>query len=319
MTLSMKKISYILLGLMLTGITACKKSVITQYGDAASGVSIKFLHTAPGTPAIDGYINGVKITPQAGVSVTNNTVVTSITTGIIYNYTGSVASYQGLFPGSNYSAVTSGTTVVKVQASMPVPALTSPQTSAPGAVIGTVTQNTTDGSAYSVFALGLPGSATAPLGIKVIPDVFPAAISGKAFVRLAYMIPNGSPVDMTGTTTLTGATAATTKTITTNIAYSNATDFVAVDVNPAGLTNYTFQLYLTGTTTKLGTISSAISLAPGRYYTIIGRGLTSDYAVPGTTITLKATVRPTLPVTDPTTKYPEIYFNPAGITFYTNK
>jgi len=319
MTLSMKKILYVLLGLMLTGITACKKSVITQYGDSVSGVSIKFLHTAPGTPAIDGYINGVKITPQAGVSVTNNAVVTSITTGIIYNYTGSVASYQGLFPGSNYSAVTSGTTVVKVQASTPVPALTSPQTSAPGAVIGTVTQNTTDGTAYSVFALGLPGSATAPLGIKVIPDVFPAAISGKAFVRLAYMVPNGSPVDMTGTTTLTGATAATTKTITTNTAYSNATDFVAVDVNPAGLTNYTFQLYLTGTTTKLGTISSAISLAPGRYYTIIGRGLAADYVVPGTGITLKASTRPTLPTADPTTKFPEIYFNPAGITFYTNK
>lgn len=315
----MKKISYILLGLMLTGIMACKKSVITQYGDATSGVSVKFLHTAPGTPAVDGYINGAKITPQAGVSVTNNAVVTSITTGIIYNYTGSVANYQGLFPGSNYAAVASGSTVVKVQASTPVPALTSPQTSAPGAVIGTVTQSTVDGSAYSVFTLGLPGSAIAPLGIKVISDVFPVATAGKAYVRLAYMIPNGNPVDMTATATLTGTTAATIKTITTNTAYSNATDFTAVDVNPAGLTSYTFQLYLTGTTTKLGTVSSAISLAPGRYYTIIGRGLAADYVVPGAGITLKASTRPTLPTTDPTTKFPEIYFNPAGITSYTNK
>ncbi len=315
----MKKILYILIGLILIGINACKKTVLTQAGDAPSGVSIKFLHTAPGTPAIDGYINGIKITPQAGVSVTNNAVVTSITTGIIYNYTGSVATYQGLFPGSNYAAVPSGSTVIKVQASTPVPALTSAQTSAAGAVIGTVTQSTADGSAYSVFALGLPGSVTSPLGIKVIPDVFPAAASGKAYVRLAYMIPNGTAVDMAATVTLTGTTAATAKTLISNIAYSNVSDFIAVDVNPSGLTNYTFQLYLTGTTTKLGTVSAAISLAPGRYYTIIGRGLAADYVVPGAGITLKASTRPTLPITDPATKFPEIYFNPAGITFYTNK
>lgn len=315
----MKKILYILIALILIGINACKKTVLTQAGDAPSGVSIKFLHTAPGTPAIDGYINGIKITPQAGVSVTNNAVVTSITTGIIYNYTGSVATYQGLFPGSNYAAVPSGSTVIKVQASTPVPALTSAQTSAAGAVIGTVTQSTADGSAYSVFALGLPGSVTSPLGIKVVPDVFPAAASGKAYVRLAYMIPNGTAVDMAATVTLTGATAAITKTLISNIAYSNVSDFIVVDVNPSGLTNYTFQLYLTGTTTKLGTVSAAISLAPGRYYTIIGRGLAADYVVPGAGITLKASTRPTLPITDPATKFPEIYFNPAGITFYTNK
>lgn len=311
----MKKILYTLLGLILIGITACKKTVLTQAGDAASGVSVKFLHTAPGTPAIDAYVNGLKITPQASVSVTNNAVVTSITTGLIYNYTGSVATYQGLFPGSNYAAVASGSTVIKVQTSTPVPALTSAQTSAPGAVIGTVTQSTADGSAYSVFTLGLPGSAVSPLGIKVVPDVFPAAAAGKAYVRLAYMVPNGAAVDMAATTTLTGAT----KTVTTNTAYSNVTDFVAVDVNATGLTNYTFQLYLTGTTTKLGTVSAAISLAPGRYYTIIGRGLAADYVVPGAGITLKASTRPTLPTTDPTTKFPEIYFNPAGITSYTNK
>lgn len=315
----MKKHVYIIFGLILISITACKKSVITQYGDPVTDVSIKFLHTAPGTPAIDGYINNIKITPQASFSVTNNAVLTSIITGLIYNYNGSVASYLGQFPGSNYAAVASGNTVIKVQTSTPVPALTSAQTSAPATVIGTVTQNSADGSAYSVFAVGLPGSASAPLGIKVIPDVFPAAASGKAYVRLAYMIPNGNPVDMTATATLTGATAATTKTITTNTSYSNATDFVAVDVNPTALTNYTFQLYLTGTTTKLGTVSSAVSMAPGRYYTIIGRGLAADYVVPGAGITLKASTRPTLPLTDPSTKYPEIYFNPPGITYYTNK
>ncbi|MEX8548592.1 MAG: DUF4397 domain-containing protein [Mucilaginibacter sp.] len=311
----MKKTSNIFLGILLVATFGCKKSVITQFGDAASGTQIKILHTAPGTPAIDGYVNGTKITPNASLSVTDNALATSITTGIIYNYTGSLATYQGLFPGNNYAAVASGSTVIKIQTSTPAPALVSPQTNAPGTVIGTATQNTIDGSAYSVFALGLPGSTTSPLGIKVVEDKFPIASAGKAYVRFAYMVPNGKPVDVSATS----AATATTSTLTSNIAYSNVSDFVAVNVNPAGLTNYTFQMYLAGTTTKLGTVSAAVSLAPGRYYTIIGRGLAADYVVPGAGITLKASTRPTLPTTDPTTKYPEIYFNPAGITSYTNK
>ncbi len=314
----MKRLAYIFFGLLLI-VAGCKKSVITQYGDTASGISIKFLHTAPGTPAVDGYVNNVKITPVSSISVTDNTVVTSVVTGISYNYFGATATYLGLFPGSNYATVPSGSTAIKVVASTTAPVLASTQTSAPGAVIGSATQNTVNGSAYSVFALGLSGSATSPLGIKVVEDKFPTAGPGKAYVRFAYMIPNGIPVDVSATATLVGATTATTTTLTSNIAYSNVSDFVAVNVNPAGLTNYTFQMYLTGTTTKLGTVSAAVSLAPGRYYTIIGRGLAADYAVPGTSITLKASTRPTLPVGDAPTKYPEIYFNPAGITFYTNK
>ncbi len=311
----MKKIAYIFLSILLVATFGCKKSIITQYGDTTSGTQIKILHTAPGTPAIDAYVNGTKITPAATVSVTDNALATSVTTGIIYNYTGSTPTYQGLFPGSNYAVVPSGNTVVKIQTSTTAPVLISPQTSAPGTVIGTVTQATANGSAYSVFTLGLPGSAALPLGVKVIEDKFPAADASKAYVRFAYMIPNGKPVDVSATS----ASTATATTLTSNIAYSNVSDFVAVNVNPAGLTNYTFQMYLTGTTTKLGTVSAAVSLAPGRYYTIIGRGLAADYAVPGTNITLKASTRPTLPVGAAVTRYPEIYFNPPGITSYTNK
>jgi hypothetical protein len=314
----MKKLTYIIAVALATSLAGCTKTVLTQAGDVSNGALVKIIHTAPGTQAIDAYINNTKITPPATVTVTDNTVPASITTGINYNYNGTAATYLGLFPASNYASVAAGSTIIKIQASTPVPALVSPQTGAPGAVIGTVTQSTVAGSAYSVFSLGLPGSATSPLGIKVIPDVFPAAQAGKAFVRLAYMIPNGAAVDMSATATFTGATAATTTTPVTNITYSNASDFVALPLNPTGLTNYTFQLYLAGTTTKLGTVSAAIGLAPGRYYTIIGRGLAADYPVPGTSITLKASARPTS-AADPAIKLPEIYFAPAQLVFYTNK
>ncbi|WDF55232.1 DUF4397 domain-containing protein [Mucilaginibacter sp. KACC 22063] len=314
----MKKISPFIFALLLSAAVGCKKDTPTQEGDPANGALVKFLHTAPGTPAIDGYINTTKITPQASVSVTDNALVTSITTGITYNYLGSVTSYLGQFPGNNYAVVPAGNTTIKVVASTPAPALISQQTSTPGAIIGSVTQNTTSGTAYSVFTMGLPGSTTTPLSVKVVEDKFPAAASGKAYIRFAHMIPNGAPVDVTGTYTPTGG-AATTSPLVTGTAYGTVTDFVAVPVNAVSTSSYTFQMYLAGTQTKLGAVSGTVTVAPGRYYTIIGRGLAANYVVPGINVTLRSTARPSLPVTDPTTKLPEIYFNPPGIVFYTNK
>jgi len=305
----MRKIFYITTCLFLLVITSCKKTVLKQMSNPAMGVQIKLIHAAPGVPALDAFVNGIHITPNVNVSVTDNAVPTSIVTGY---------SYLGLFPVSNYAVVTSGNTTIKIATSTPVPALVSKQTVTPGSTVGNITQTTVDGSAYSVFTIGLPGSATAGLTTKIVEDKFPAVISGKAYIRLAQLIPNGAAVDIAGTYTPTGA-AAIVKTLISNVGYANVTDFVAVDVNALSSTSYTFQMYLTGTTTKLGAVSAAISLTPGRYYTIIGRGLAADYVVPGAGITLKASTRPTLPTTDPTTKYPEIYFNPAGITFYTNK
>jgi hypothetical protein len=305
----MKKIYYLTACLFALAITGCKKTVLKQISDTATGVQIKFFHAAPGVPALDAFINGIQVTPTVNLSVTDNALPTSVVTGY---------SYLGVFPGSNYSVIASGTTNVKISTSTPVPAFISPQTVAPGTTIGTLTQNTTDNQAYSVFAIGLPKAATNGLTALIVQDKFPEVASGKAYIRLAYLIPNGAAVDLAGTYTPTGGIA-TTNTFITTTRYGTVTDFIPVPVNSLSSTSYTFQLFLTGSTTKLGTVSASISLTPGRFYTIIGRGLAADYVVPGTSITLKATSRPTLPTTDPATKFPEIYFNPAGITFYTNK
>lgn len=305
----MKKTTYIALGLLMI-MAGCKKNTITQVGDAVKGTQIKLIHAAPGAPALDGFINNTKVSAATTYSVTDNQIVTSIVTGF---------QYLNVFPGSNYSNIASGNTAIRLVAATPLPALVSKQTVAPGAVIGDITQATADGSAYSAFAMGLQGSATAGLTVKVVEDKFPPAEVGKAFIRFAAMVPNGAAVDVTATTTLTGSTTAVTKTIITGKTYGTVTDFVSVDVNPTSTTNYTFQMLLAGTTTKFGTVSAAIALSPGRYYTIIGRGLAADYVVPGAGITLRATTRPTLPVSDPATRAPEIYYNPAGISFYTNK
>ncbi len=304
----MKKIIYLSACVLALAAASCKKGAITQLSNPAAGVQVKFIHVAPGTPGLDGFINNVKLTPLTNVSVTDNLLPTSIVTG----YT-----YLNVFPGSNYAVTASGSTAIKVVASTPVPALVSAQTSIPGATIGSATQATTDGLAYSVFAIGLQGSATAPLTMKVIQDVFPDPVSGMAYVRIANFIPNGLALDFTGTYTPTGGVA-TTVPITTAIAYPSLTAFIAVNVNALSTTSYSFQAYNTGTTTKVGGAVS-VSLTPGRYYTVMARGLYADYPVPGTSITLKATARPTLPTTDPTTHYPEIYFNIPGLTFYTNK
>jgi hypothetical protein len=304
----MKKLSYLSVCLLALAITSCKKGSITQISDYAQGVQVKFIHVAPGTPALDGYINGTKVTPQQSVSVTDNLAATSIVTGYIY---------LGVFPGSNYAVVPSGSTAIKVLASTPVPALISAQTVSPGASLGSFTQTTNDGEAYSVFTMGLQGSATTPLTAKVVQDKFPAAVAGMAYIRFANFMPNGLPLDVTATYTPTGGVATTT-TFTTNIAYPALTDFLPLPVNAASTTSYVLQAYNTGTTTKVGA-ALTLSLTPGRYYTVMARGLYADYPVPGTSITLKATARPTLPVTDNTTRFPEIYFNIPGLTYYTNK
>lgn len=305
----MKKITYLSAVLLALAVASCKKGGgVTQLSTPATGVQIKFIHAAPGAPGLDGYLNGTKVTPLTSLSVTDNLVPTSIVTG----YT-----YLGVFPGSNYAVVSSGSTVVKVVASTPVPALLSPQTAAPAATLGNVTQASTDGQAYSVFTIGLAGSATAPLTTKVVLDVFPDAAANMAYIRFADFIPNGPAMDLTGTYTPLGGTS-TVVSISTNIAYPALSNFIAVPVNAVSTTSYVFQGYSTGTTTKIGA-TLTVALTPGRYYTVFGRGLFADYPVPGTSITLKATARPTLPVTDPTTHYPEIYFNIPGLTYYTNK
>ncbi|OCX51124.1 hypothetical protein BEL04_20660 [Mucilaginibacter sp. PPCGB 2223] len=304
----MKKIFYIAACAVAFALSSCDKSVITQAGVAASGVQLKFFHAAPGVPALDAYANGVQVTPQQTVSVTDNALPGSITTGYIFN---------GVFPASNYAVVASGNTAIKVVASTPVPALISPQTVAPATVITNVTQATTSGDAYSIITSGLPGSVATPVTSFVVKDVFPTPAAGMAYVRLAHMIPNGGAVDIAGTYTPTGGSA-TTATVITNVSYGTIGQFVAVPVNALGTTTYTFQAYLTGTTTKLGA-TTAPPLTPGRYYTLVLKGLAADYAVPNTSITLKASARPSLPVTDPQTKYPEIYFNAPGLNYYTNK
>jgi hypothetical protein len=300
---NMKKIFYISACLFALALSGCDKNVIHQVGDSAIGVQLKFFHAAPGAPALDAFVNGVQVTPTQSVSVTDNLLPASITTGYIYN---------GVFPGSNYMVATSGSTVIKVVASTPVPALISAQTIPAGATVSTATQ-----AAYSIITSGLAGSAATPLTSFIVKDVFPAATTGMAYVRLAHMIPNGGAVDITGTYTPTGGTA-TPVTPITNIAYSNFSAFVPVSVNALSTTSYTFQAYLTGTATKLGG-TQAVSLTPGRYYTLVLKGLAIDYPVPATTITLKASARPSLPISDNTTRFPEIYFNPPGLTFYTNK
>jgi len=304
----MKKILYMAVCLSALWISGCKKSVITQISNPATGGRIKFFHAAPGVPALNVLVDGVQINAAVNQSVTDNQVATSIVTGYPYS-TG--------FPASNYAVIASGNHEIKIGTAIPVPALVSAQTVAPGTTISTITQAIADTSVYSVFTCGLPGSATTPLISLVIKDVFPAAVAGKAYVRLINLIPNGGAVDVTGTYTPVNGTS-TTVTPVTNISYGKVSGFIAVDVNPISTTSYVFQANLAGTATKLGSTVTA-SLAPGRYYTLILKGLAADYPVPGTSIVLKATARPTAPATDPATKLPEIYFNAPGLVSYTNK
>jgi hypothetical protein len=311
----MKKLYISALSIALMAFAGCKKDNIKQIYNPATGARIKFIHAVPGLPAIDGYVNNTKITPLITSSVTDNSKTTSIISGILFLGTANANQYSGIFPSNtDYAVVTPGNNNITIKTATPVPALVSPQTVAPGATIVNATQQMDDGKYYSVFAEGLPD---APGGL-IIEDKFtqPAA-SNKVYVRFANMIPNSpTNLDLGVSYTLTGATAAATPTVATNIGFKTVTDWVALDANSVSTTGYVFSLYKTGTQTKVGTSSSSLVFTPGRYYTILAKGLGADYPLPGTTITLKASARPSDNVNN---KIPEIYFNPPNITFIVNR
>jgi hypothetical protein len=299
-------------------ITGCKKNIITQLSQPATGAQLKFAQAIPGLPAVDEYVNGTKISPQQNVGLTDNLKPTSVITGIAYPSAFNTAvQYGGLYPGGtsvNYVLVASGNATIKIATSTPVPALVSPQTVATNSTVVSLTQSLAERGTYSLFTIGYPDKPTA----LFVEDKFPTADITKIYVRFGNFIPNSPPLDVTGVYTATGAPAATTLTPFTGIAANTLTEFLPIDANPIGTTGYTFQLYLAGTTTKVGAITKAINMAPGRYYTIMANGLYTDYVVGSTGITLKATARPTDPK-DSNRLLPEIYFNPPGISYFTTK
>jgi hypothetical protein len=307
----MKKIFYITACLFAVAVSGCNKPTTLQIYNTG-GTRIKFFHAAPGVPALDAYVNGVQITPTISQSVTDNgaSSTSTITTGYYY---------KSGFPGSTYAIVPSGNVNIKVLASQPIPALLSPQTITPGTVVSNNTISTTDTDAYSIITAGLPGSSTTPLTSFVINDVFPAPASGMSYIRYINLIPNApNTVYVNATYTPSTGTTALVTTPLSGLTYGAVSKFVPVPVNPSSTTSYSYQSYYTGGTTTIGGAATIVMTA-GRYYTLVLYGLAADYPVPGTSITLKATARPTSPLTDPTIHYPEIYFNVPGLTYYTNK
>lgn len=310
----MKNILYTTICLLSVALAGCDKNEISQISTPASGARIKIIHAAPGLPAVDGFVNNLKITPVISTSVTDNSRATTILSGTVFNNIFDVNQYRGIFPVSNdYALITPGNSNIKVVTSTPNPALVSPQTAAPGATVATVTQNFDEGKTYSYFVAGLPGAVS---GILVEDKFTLAPAANKVFIRFANMIANASgALDLNANYTLTGGTA--TKVIPiANVAFGKVSDYVAIDANTINTTSYTFQASVTGTTTNVGAVSSAYIFTPGRYYTLMAKGLAVDYAVPNTTITLKASARPNNAIDN---KNPEIYYNPPGVVFIVNK
>lgn len=314
----MKTNFYIITCLFLIMITGCKKNTINQISQPATGAQLRYVQAIPGLPAVDEYVNGTKISPQQNVGLTDNLKPTSVITGITYPTAFNTAvQFGALYPGGtsvNYALVATGNTTIKIATSTPVPALVSPQTAAPNTTVASITQSLAERGTYSLFTIGYPDK---PATI-FMEDKFPTADMTKIYVRFGNFIPNSPPLDVTGIYTASGATTTTTLTPFTGIEASKLTDFIPIDANAIGTTGYTFQLYLAGTSTKVGAVTKAINMAPGRYYTIMANGLYADYVVGTTGITLKATARPTKPA-DPNSLLPEIYYNPPGISYFTTK
>jgi hypothetical protein len=298
----MKK--YITLFCFLSALfVACDKNQISTPTTVAEGARVKFIHASAGVPALDYYLNNIKLSPQLSTSLTDNGVLTTTNSGI---------SYLSTFPSNEYAVVTPGNAGLKIVTSTPLPTLVSPQTVAFNTSLNTQTLNLANAKNYSVFTAGYPDN----FETIVYEDEFNGTATDMAYVRFIHLSPNAPALDLALKYTPVGGVL-TEITPFKNIAYKGNSGFVGV---PAAVTStgYNFQTKLAGTATTLGAMipsaTTLTNLTPGRYYTIYARGLNADYTVVSKGITLKAVARPSTAVTQP-----EIYYNPYGLTFYTNK
>lgn len=189
----------------------------------AAGARVKFIHGVPGGPAVDIFANDAKV---------NGTALT----------------FGGLFPASEYSAITPGPVTLKV--ATPTSGTTAAQTilSAPVTL-----------EADKFYTVAAAGTPTAPAAI-LINDDLSLPDPSKAYFRVINLLASGQTVDFaigTGSPLLSA------------VANRAASAFVAVDPVTSAAP-YTFQIRIAGVTAPLSITNQTAGV--GRKYTILVRG-----------------------------------------------
>jgi hypothetical protein len=232
---------------LLAGVAvACKKgtTIPERYTTVpASNTNIRFINVAPGTPSVNFFVNGEKISGRAATG-------TGATTGV---------AYGSMFPISTnvaYASVPSGD--LKVDARVIDSSLVMP-----GALILSRTQGFTPGKFYTYVLLDTVTQATA----LIVEDSLGVAIPTKAYVRIGnFTADSAFTIQLTKTSVTDFAY---TKTY-ANIPQKSVTSFDTVSAGSSQV--YKFELRRASNNALITTLSN-FTPSPAKKYTVYVGGL----------------------------------------------
>ncbi|MCX2582479.1 hypothetical protein [Pedobacter sp. MR22-3] len=231
---------------------SCKKDNSIQVIDipieATEVARIKYFNFTAGSPSVNFYANGVKVS------------------GILSN-TGSESTagtaYGAVYPASNYSVINPAT--YKINGIIP-----STATANANVTISEVNSNLEKGKYYSLYTGGIYNSATKTAESFILEDVLPPnnASNMVAYVRFVNAIPNGnSPMTLVIKNAVSGLETV----VATGIAYKAGSVFVPVPIG-------SYELYVRYSASGIniisrnGTTNGVVPFLGGRTYTVGARG-----------------------------------------------
>lgn len=236
-------------------LSACGNDAVQSITAAPAGASVKFFNFGVGSPGVNFYANGTKVTAVSSSSCVGAPATDTVCTSIGREAT-SGTTYSNVAAGGFYTALAPGQ--YTFTGKTPAGAATDP-----GITVSTLTATLADGKYYSMFESGIYNTTTKTTDAFIVEDPIPATIDFTvAYVRFVNAISNSQPMQLFAKNTVTTTESA----VGGLIAYKAAGDFVAL--TPAA---YDLNVRLAGSGTNTIT-RTAVSFSGGKVYTVTARG-----------------------------------------------
>lgn len=232
----------------VAALAGCDKNAVQDITAPVTSAAVRFHNYGVGTPGVNLYANGVKVTGTNSTSCTPATDPRCLAEGIEST---SGTTYGNVGAGGNYVVVPAGQQTLTSRITA---------TTDNGLAVSTVNAPLEANRFYSYFTSGIYNTTTKTVDAFVVEDVLPTTFDySKAYLRVVNASSNAGPVSMT--TQLVGTTQVVP--VATNIGYQQASPIVTVT---PGSTDLTFTV---GTLTVKAT---GVALLGGHVATIVLRG-----------------------------------------------
>ena len=236
-------------------LSACGNDAVQSITAAPAGAAVKFFNFGVGSPGVNLYANGNKVTAISSASCVGAPASDTVCTTIGREATSGV-TYGNVAAGGFYSALAPGQYTFTAQT--PAGAATDPNIK-----VSTLAATLADGKYYSIYESGIYNTTTKTAESFIVEDNFPANIDYTvAYVRFVNAISNAPALQLFAKSSVTNAESP----VGGLIAYKAAGDFVALA--PAA---YDLNVRTSGSATNSIT-RTAVSFLAGRVYTITARG-----------------------------------------------